>query len=150
MLRPVLRRSPAIFLSIDYERYDSRLGAEDNPKSTPRREVSATDIVSSCAFASHAETLPCVVNASRIALGAEKQTSSVEEYAQASATIDGLTPRGTDASAQRHWVFLPSIRREACYSLRRADGVPPISCVIFATHSSKAGATLFSSASRGA
>jgi hypothetical protein len=36
------------------------------------------------------------------------------------------------------------------YSLRRAVGVPPISLVIFATHSSKAGATVSSSASRGA
>jgi hypothetical protein len=53
---------------------------------------------------------------------------------------------------------LPPIRRNgrysarywARYSLRRADGVPPISCVIFATHSNNAGATSLISASRGA
>ena len=65
------------------------------------------------------------------------------------------------------WGVLPSMRRDGRYqarlfdaftrrvhstrhSLRRADGVPPISCVIFATHSSNAGATSFNSVSRGA
>jgi hypothetical protein len=51
---------------------------------------------------------------------------------------------------QRHIGVSPSTRREARYSLSRADGVPPISCVIFATHSSNAGAISLSSASRGA
>ena len=41
MLRPVLRSSPAIFLSIDYERYEFLIETEGNSKTPPRRDAKA-------------------------------------------------------------------------------------------------------------
>src|ERR1700712_5964067 len=58
-------------------------------------------------------------------------------------TGEGSGPCCTDTTAAA-WMHA------TVYSLKRAVGVPPISLVILATHSSRAGATVSSSASRGA
>jgi hypothetical protein len=164
MLRPVLRSSPAIFLSIDYERYEFLIETEGNSKHHPAGTRRPTDIVSSCACTSHAKPMARRAQwTSCAAVDAKQEASCVGKHApRKRATIEGKTSRCANAGAVTHLGVLPAIRHGAhClalystrystrYSLRRADGVPPISCVIFATHSSNAGAISLSSASRGA
>ena len=154
MLRPVLRCSPAIFLSIDYERYESRRGRQAFRKQRLGGEWAQADIVSSCGCAGQASRMQGRARQGlrrdgRKAGGITRRRVSAKRSKDKRRNMPMRRCRRIGVTWRQIGVS-PSIEREARYSLNRADGVPPISCVIFATHSSNAGATLFSSTSRGA
>lgn len=126
-----------------------------------------TDIVSFCVFVGQAKPSKGVLDELCAATDVVQEASRVGEHARGSANDTrrnapvcrcghtGAHPvfyrRSGMTRANRHVNgYLIQAPYSACYSLRRAEGVPPISCVIFATHSSNAGATSFNNASRGA